>query len=112
MTLEEPGKRWVPLPSPGFPPSLWPESLGGAAGKRFPFPGSELTHKVLGIAAGGLWPEKASLPPWEADSSPTRSPWKAASVPPPQPWLRSGPPAHPHSFSRRSLCRLALLPAA
>ncbi|OWK04016.1 TNFRSF1A [Cervus elaphus hippelaphus] len=82
MTLEEPGKRRVPSPSPGFPPSLWPESLGGAAGKRFPFPGSELTPKVLGIAAGGLWPEKASLPPsWEADSSPTCSPWKAAPPP-------------------------------
>lgn len=94
MTLEEPGKRRVPSPSPGFPPSLWPESLGGAAGKRFPFPGSELTPKVLGIAAGGLWPEKASLPPsWEADSSPTCSPWKAA--PPPtlaQNWTPRPPP--------------------
>lgn len=91
MTLKEPGNRRVPSPSPGFPPSLWPESLGGAAGKRFPFPGSELTLKGLGIAAGGMWPEKASFPPsWEAVSSSTRSPWKAAL--PHQPWPRPGPP--------------------
>lgn len=66
MTLEELGKLLVPSPSPRFPPSLWPESPGRASGKRFPFPGSDLTPKVLEIAVGGTWTEKVPLPPsWE-----------------------------------------------